>query len=127
MFCKDRNRYGGGLLVNTRRELITLRVSHLECVNIETITLSFQTRKNGPEALLLGANRPSNLSKSVWEFQLNNMLLRAGRFTNIILVGDLNCELLKTADDVKDVKESYGLLEEQVTEVTLQRRRPTGG
>ena len=49
MFRKDRNRHGGGLLIYTTRELITLRVSHLECVNIETIVLSFQTKGMVPK------------------------------------------------------------------------------
>ena len=111
MFGKDRNSYGGGLLIYTRRELITLRVYHLECANIETIAQSFQTRKNGPKALLLGTYRPPNLSKSVWESQLNNMLLCAGRFTNIILVGDLNCNLLNPDSGTKDGRALIDLAE----------------
>ncbi|PFX13921.1 hypothetical protein AWC38_SpisGene21963 [Stylophora pistillata] len=111
MFRKDRNRHGGGLLIYTRRGLITLRVSHLECVNIETIALSFQTRKNGPKALLMGTYRPPNLSKSVWESQLNNMLLRAGRFNNIFLVGDLNCDLLNPDGGAKDGRALIDLIE----------------
>lgn len=50
----------------------------------------------------MGTYRPPNLSKSVWESQLNNMLLRAGRFNNIILVGDLNCDLLNPDGGAKD-------------------------
>lgn len=111
MFRKDRNRHGGGLLIYTRRELITIRVSYLECVNIETIALSFQTRKNGPKVLLLGTYRPPNLPKSVWESQLNNMLLRAGRLTTIILVGDLNCDLLNPDGGAKDGRALIDLTE----------------
>ena len=48
------------------------------------------------------SDRPPNLPKSVWESQLANMMLRAGRFTAIILVGDLNCDLLNTDSGAKN-------------------------
>ena len=69
---------------------------------IETIALSFQTRKNGPKVLLLGTYRPPNLSKSVWE---------SGRFSNIILVGDLNCDLLNPDSGAKDGRALIDLAE----------------
>ena len=69
---------------------------------IETIALSFQTRKNGPKVLLLGTYRPPNLSKSVWE---------SGRFSNIILVGDLNCDLLNPDSGAKDGRAHIDLAE----------------
>lgn len=78
-----RNRHGEGLLIYTRRELITLGVSNLECVNFETIALSFQTRKNGPIALLLGTyidlstylNQYGNLNLIICYFVLDALLI----------------------------------------------------
>ena len=82
MFRKDRNRYCSGLLLYARRQLITLRVSHLECVNIETIALSFQTRKNGPKALLLGTYRPPSLSKDVFHWPYSGIGIHSGILRN---------------------------------------------
>ena len=112
MFRKDRNRHGGGLLIYSRRDLITLRITHLECKNIETIAISFQARKSGPKTLLLGAYRPPRLSKSIWGPQLNIMLSLAGRhYQNIILAGDLNCDLLHPDSGSKDGRSLLDLAE----------------
>ena len=77
---------------------------------METIALSFQTRKFGPKALLLGTYRdlPIYLNQSG---NLNLTLLRAGRFTNIILVGDLNCDLLNPDSGAKDGRALVDLAE----------------
>ena len=42
MFCKDRNRFGGSLIVYIRRGLITRRINHLEGNYIESIVLLVQ-------------------------------------------------------------------------------------
>ena len=53
MFCKDRNRFGGGLLVNIRIGLITQRINHREGNYIESIALLVQSKKSSKRTLLL--------------------------------------------------------------------------
>ena len=43
MFCKDRNRFGGSLIVYIRRGLITRRINHLEGNYIDRIYCSAST------------------------------------------------------------------------------------
>ena len=41
MYSRDRNEFGGGVLVYVRSDLPSRRVPELESVNIETVTVNF--------------------------------------------------------------------------------------
>ena len=53
MFCKDRNRFGGSLIVYIRRGLITRRMNHLEGNYIESIVLLVQPGRSSKWTLFL--------------------------------------------------------------------------
>ena len=94
MFRKDRNRFGGGLLIYTRRGFIIPRVNDLEGKNVESITLLVRSNNLSKGTLIIGAYKPPNMPKNNWESELNTMLLRSfQRYNNIVLLGDLNCDL----------------------------------
>ena len=87
MFRKDRNRFGGGLLVYIRRGLITQRINHLEGNHIEYIALLVQPKKSSKRTLLLCSYKPPNVIKHLWEPEANSMLLNASqRFENLVIL-----------------------------------------
>ena len=95
MFRKDRNRFGGGLLVYIRRGLITQRINHLEGNYIESIALLVQPNKTSKRTLLLCTYKPPKVIKHMWEPEVNSMLLNASqRYDNLVIIGDLNCDIL---------------------------------
>ena len=94
MLRKDRNRCGGGLLIYIRRELIINRLCDFESKHIESITLSMQQKRTTKKIIVIVAYRPPCLSKSLWTQDLGDLLLRTrNRHENIMVVGDLNCDL----------------------------------
>lgn len=96
MFRKDRNRFGGGLLVNIRIGLITQRINHLEGNYIESIALLVQSKKSSKRTLLLCTYKLSNIIEHLWELEVNSMLLNASqRSENLVILGDLNCDMLR--------------------------------
>ena len=66
MFCKDRNRFGGGLLVCNRRGLITRRTNHPEGSYIESIVLLVQPRRSSKWTLFLCTYKLPNVTKHLW-------------------------------------------------------------
>ena len=76
MLRKDRNRYGGGLLIYIRRELITNRLCDFECKHNESITFSVQQRRTAKKIIAIAVYRPQCLSKSMSTQDLGDLLLR---------------------------------------------------
>ena len=94
MFRKDRNRFGGGLLIYTRRGFIIHRINDLEGNNVESIPLLVRSNNSSKGILIIGAYKPPNVPKNIWEPELNTLLLRSfQRYNHIVLLGDLNCDL----------------------------------
>ena len=94
MLRKGRNRYGGGLLIYIRRELIINMLCDFERKHIESITFSAQQKRTAKKIIVIAAYKPPCLSKSMWTKDLGDLLLRTrNRYNNIIVVGDLNCDL----------------------------------
>lgn len=109
MLRKDRNRYGGSLLIYIRRKLIINRLCDFECTHIESITFSMQRKRSTEKIILIAAYRSPCLSKSLWTQDLGDLLLRTrNRFNNIMVVGNLNCDL---SDPDKHDKQGRALLD----------------
>ena len=95
MFHKDSNRFGGGLLVYIRRGLMTQRINHLEGNYIESIALLVQPKKSAKRTLFPCTYKPPNVTKHLWEPEVNSMLLNASqRSDNLVILGNLNCDIL---------------------------------
>ena len=87
MFCKDRNRFGGSLIVYIRRGLITRRINHLESNYIESIVLLVQPGRSSKWTLFLYTYEPPNVTKNLWEPEFNSMLFNGSqRYDNLAIV-----------------------------------------
>ena len=105
----DRNRYGGGLLIYIRRELIINKLRDFECKHTESITFSMQQKRTTKKIVIIAAYRTPCLSKSLWTQDPGDLLLRIrNRYNNMMVVSDLNCDL---SDPDKHDKQGSGLLE----------------
>ncbi|XP_028405242.1 uncharacterized protein LOC114527747 [Dendronephthya gigantea] len=96
---KDRNKHGGGLVVYLRSNIISTRLVHLESTSVETIIIKISLDKKS--YLLIAAYRPPGLCKSVWSPEIQRILDAVTiDFTNILLVGDLNCDLMNQDNNI---------------------------
>ena len=87
MFCKDRNRFGGSLIVYIRRGLITRRINHLEGNYIESIVLLVQPGRSSKWTLFLYTYELPNVTKNLWEPEFNSMLFNGSqRYDNLAIV-----------------------------------------
>ena len=68
MFRTDRNRFGGGLLIYTRRGFIIHRINDLEGNKVESITLLVRSNNLSKGTLIIGAYKPPNMPENNWEF-----------------------------------------------------------
>ena len=94
MFCKDRNRFGGSLIVYIRRGLITRKINHLEGNYIESIVLLVQPGRSSKWTLFLYTYEPPNVTKNLWKLEFNSMLFNGSqRHDNLAIVRDLNCDI----------------------------------
>ena len=91
MFCKDRNRFGGSLIVYIRRGLITRKINHLEGNYIESIVLLVQPGRSSKWTLFLYTY---DVTKNLWKLEFNSMLFNGSqRHDNLAIVRDLNCDI----------------------------------
>ena len=113
-----------GLLIYVRRELIINRLCDFECKRTETITFSMQQKRTTKKIMVIAAYRPPCLSRSLWTQDLGDLLLRIrNRYDNIIVVGDLNCDL---SDPDKHDKQGRGLLDlMEVCNMSNMIKQPT--
>ena len=123
MLRKDPNRYGGGLLTYIKRELIVNRLCDFECKHTESITFRMQ-QSMAKKITVIAAYRRPNLPKSVWSQDSGDLLLRTrNRYDNIVVVGDLNCDL---SDPDKHSKEGRAFLDlMEVYNMTNMIKQPT--
>ena len=62
--------------------------------------------------LVIGMYRPPGLLKATWEHEINNILLRpTQRYENIMLIGDLNCDLSRPDKGAKEGKTVMDLMD----------------
>ena len=74
------------------------RMYDLEGHQVESISLCVQTSRRAKKVLVIGMYRPPGLLKATWEREINNIPLRSTqRYENIMLIGDLNCDLFSTS------------------------------
>ena len=70
------------------------RINDLEGNNVESISLLVRSNNSSKGILIIGAYKPPNVLKNIWEPELNTLLLRSfQRYNHIVLLGDLNCDL----------------------------------
>ena len=92
IFRKDRNRFGGGILVYISNSLSVSRRADLEPANIECIWI--EIRDPTSNFLLCCTYRPPNSDKSFWR-NLSWSIDKASDISNkIVIVGDLNVDFL---------------------------------
>ena len=92
IFRKDRNSFGGGILVYISNSLSVSRRADLEPANIECIWI--EIRDPTGNFLLCCTYRPRNSDKSFWR-NLSWSIDKASDISNkIVIVGDLNVDFL---------------------------------
>ena len=95
-YRRDRNSYGGGLIVFTRKDLITKRIIELESTEIEVICLELTIAKR-KWAIFSVYRPPRSVNLASFFSQLNKCVDMATRtYENIVVMGDINID---TDDD----------------------------
>ncbi|XP_071177655.1 uncharacterized protein [Mytilus edulis] len=88
---KDRNNFGGGLMIYVKDDIGIVRKSELE--NPFDETLWVEIRAKGQNFLLCHSYRPPNADTDFWA-RLNHAIETAFQFNeNIVITGDLNSDL----------------------------------
>ncbi|XP_063408362.1 uncharacterized protein LOC134691483 [Mytilus trossulus] len=88
---KDRNNFGGGLMIYVKDDIGIVRKSELE--NPFDETLWVEIRAKGQNFLLCHSYRPSNADTDFWA-RLNHAIETAFQLNeNIVITGDLNSDL----------------------------------
>ena len=88
-YHKDRNSNGGGLMVFTKKDLITRRIKELESTKIEIISLELTVSKR--KWIIFSVYRPPKTNFQTFFSELNICLDKATRtYENIVLLGDIN-------------------------------------
>ena len=91
---KDRDRYGGGIIVYVRDDLPFRRRKDLECEHLESICfeLALNKRKWG----ILAVYKPPNTKNELFSTDLSKTLDKMFvKYNNILTIGDLNFDLNK--------------------------------
>ena len=95
-YRRDRNSYGGGLIVFTRKDLITKRIIELESTEIEVICLELTIAKR-KWAIFSVYRPPRSVNLASFFSELNKCVDMATRtYENIVVMGDINID---TDDD----------------------------
>ena len=90
-FRRDRNTNGGGLMVFTKKDLITGRIKELESTKIEMISLELTVSKR--KWIIFSVYRPPKTNFETFFSELNICLDKATRtYENIVLLGDINID-----------------------------------
>ncbi len=81
-----------------------------ECKNIEPLHLVYSIEKQQKKTIVVASYRPPSLVKSVWVRDLGDLLLRtSNRYENIVVVGDLNCDIADPDKNGKEGRDDGGL------------------
>ena len=87
----DRNQHGGGLLMFTRKDLITRRLENFESSNIEMICIELIISKH--KWVIFSVYRPPETSLDLFFAELNKNVDKATRiYDNIVMMGDINID-----------------------------------
>ena len=90
-YRKDRNTNGGGLMVFTRKDLITRRIKELESTKMEIISLELTVSKH--TWIIFLVYRPPKTNVETFFSELNICLDKTTRtYENIALLGDINID-----------------------------------
>nr|XP_022313371.1 uncharacterized protein LOC111118283 [Crassostrea virginica] len=92
IFRKDRNCFGGGVLVYASNSLSVIRRADLEQQNIECIWI--EIRDPTCNILLCCTYRPPNSDNSFWKYLSWSIDKASDKSNKIIIIGDLNVDFL---------------------------------
>ena len=100
----DRNSNGGGIVTYVKNSLISMSLEKIQNdfnkAKMET-TVTEVVMTNRQKSIILGVYRPPN-SPSSWFDTFNQLIMTVTTLGPIIIMGDLNCDLLKP--DVSSTK-----------------------
>ena len=98
LFRQDRTRHGGGVAIyiaNGLRPVALIDVQQYASSNgLEAVIVSISLLGKKDKVTILGLYRPPN-SKTAWFESFNDVILRLIRLGPMIILGDLNCDLMK--------------------------------
>ena len=90
-YRRDRNTNGGGLMVFTKKDLITRRIKELESTKIQIISLESTVSKR--KLIIFSVHRPPKTNFETFFSELNICLDKATwTYENIVLLGDINID-----------------------------------
>ena len=92
VFQRDRNKHGGGLIVFTKKDLITKRKKEFESTDLEVIWLELTVSKR--KWIIFSVYRPPGSGNLTNFFsELNKCIDMATRkYENIVIMGDINID-----------------------------------
>jgi len=100
LYRQDRTRHGGGVAVyiaNGLRPTARIDVQQYATDNgLEAVIVSISLLAKKNKVTILGLYRPPS-SKATWFDSLNDLILKLVKTEPMIILGDLNCDLLKPA------------------------------
>ena len=123
LFRNDRNQYGDGLATYVCSDIPCKHVKDIESTHIETIAIELKI--NSTSWLVLNCYKPPSLNTDIFQRELELLLEQASSLSsNSILMGDLNCDLLKMDKGrvLTDITDIFNL-ENQITEPTFQPKK----
>lgn len=108
LYRNDRNCRGGGVMVFIRNDIPTRRRKDFESANFESVVLQCTIGKK--TWFIVNAYKPPKLASDTFErefsFCVDKMLEVSD---NIVLLGDLNCNMLKTPNILTDMCDIFDL------------------
>ena len=110
MFRKDRNSYGGGVLIYAKHDVVLKRREDLEPANDETIWVELIIENT--KYILGFIYRPplQNVSSGIWDRLRHSLDMAFAASPNVILTGDLNVDLLSNSTHhLSDIFYHYNL------------------
>ena len=100
---KDRNRHGGGVAIYLKNSLNIQMVEHESLSHLEAICIKLCLKGTKP-ILFVNWYRPPNSKTHVWDHYENFLEFADSLNLNIIIMGDINYDLLKTQNNVLNDK-----------------------
>ena len=120
---KDRNRHGGGVAVYIRNDLHFELLTHDSLNHLEALPILVRPKKCTKPFIFLSWYRPPNSKSVVFDFYEDLMTFLDGFNYNIIVMGDINCDLMKRSlcSDTKrlnQINETHSLFQVNTTRFT---------
>ena len=120
IFRNRENGKGGGVAMYIKNNFVWERRADLDDVNIENMWIELHI-KNSSNILISSIYRPPNgskfLSKDFFDYFESNLSLGTSETKEVIIMGDLNVNYLKTKDDsdIKNLLTTFGFTQGDIS------------